>query len=770
MFNLQAMKISFKGAQCALEPLAAPESGARASVSPGRQRFEALYRSGEPLALVLFEIDNFSSFMHLFGPQAGQSMSSMAGEELRTQAGGLLNGSGDWLLEDLGEGRSYLLLAGEEAREHRLPDLCFSLRTQLRGRLKKEAVQLSGQILEVRAGFAQLSGGVQSLEAALYSALCDAQRVARGQIETDQLPMLAEFRDIIAARRITSVFQPLVELESGDIFAWEALTRGPAGSFFQQPTVLFDFAEDVDQVFTLERACRESAIATLGAIGPEQRLFLNVHPRSLVSPDFSPGQTLEMLQDKGLRPEQVVLEITERHCIQDFTLFHRTLDHYRSQGFQVAVDDVGTGYSGLWSIAELRPEFIKIDMSLVRNVDTNPVKRALLETFVAFADKIGSRLIAEGIETESELTTVMHLGVHLGQGYFLARPAYPKVLTVPPLPSRNDLRQRLGGLAIKCSIPLRELCEPATVVEEETQVFEVRKILTEDNAPGAVVVVNGRRPLGLVMKHALDQALSTQYGLALYFRRPVTRIMDETPLVVESDTPAETVAQLAMGRDRAKLYDHVVVTDRGRLYGIASVQRLLDALAAVQVEMAKGASPLTGLPGNLQIERELEDRADVGRPFSIIYCDLDNFKAYNDTYGFSEGDQIILLCSRIMLWAIKRHGASDDFAGHLGGDDFVAVVGPVRAERICKAMVRVFGRLILNYYNSQDRANGCIMAKDRAGQFCRFPLVSLSLAIVEVRGPTDLESIGHRAAEVKRFAKSMPGNAYVRDRRAPLGL
>jgi EAL domain-containing protein (putative c-di-GMP-specific phosphodiesterase class I) len=197
--------------------------------------------------------------------------------------------------------------------------------------------------------------------------------------------------------------------------------------------MLFDFAEEAGAIFALEKVCREAAIQGFAGRGQAGRLFCNVHPRTLLDPAFTPGETRRLLDKYGMEPRNVVLEITERHSVKDFNLFHRTLDHYRAAGYGVAVDDVGTGYSGLASIAEIRPDFIKLDMSLVRGIDANPVKRALIETLLTYADKVGCRMVAEGIETEAELFCLIRLGVHFGQGFFLAgRRRRPK-----PCPTRS---------------------------------------------------------------------------------------------------------------------------------------------------------------------------------------------------------------------------------------------------------------------------------------------------------------------------------------------
>ncbi|MBU1001126.1 MAG: EAL and GGDEF domain-containing protein [Proteobacteria bacterium] len=735
----------------------------------GRERMEAFLDSGCVVALFYIEVENFQVFMDIYGGMLAGRIQSVLEEEVRLLADELLGTCKLRYIDRLEPGKFLILCGDDQWQEEQLGDLVLTFRLKLKSRVKQESLNVTGQGLNVLTGYGLIQKDGARLEDSVYRALSDARRVAAGTLDVAKLSLLREFREIVINRQLRSVFQPIVELDTGNISAWEALTRGPEGSHFSSPAVLFDFAEEVEQVFPLEKTCREGAIHRLGTLGQEQKLFLNINPRTLVDPDFSPGQTLQLLEKVGLKASDVVLEITERHSIRDFDLFHRTLEHYRNQGFGVAIDDVGTGYSGLWSIAQIRPEFLKVDMSLVRDIDTDPVKRALMETMVTFSENIGCRLIAEGIETEGELSALMRMGVHYGQGFFLARPAYPK----PGLSQevQNQFSKSGRGMVGERRIasPLRELVETVPLVTPETTVSEVKDLLKGSGLMGAAVVVNGRRPVGLVMRHHLDSALSSQYGLSLYLNRPVSLIMDPSPLYAENGTPVENVAREAMKRKKATIFDHVVVTERGTLQGVVSVQRMMDTIATAQVEMAKGANPLTGLPGNVVIELELERRCNSGEAFAIIYADLDNFKVYNDTYGFKNGDKVIQLISTVTQWATRRHGdSSRDFVGHIGGDDLVAMCGSHRAERISKAITRCFGRLVKGCYMPADRERGWIETKGRDGVMQKFPLVSVSLAIVDCQGLCDLNVLGHRAAQMKKYAKSITGNSYARDRRGPM--
>ena len=434
----------------------------------------------------------------------------------------------------------------------------------------------------------------------------------------------------------------------------------------------------------------------------------------------------------------------------------------------MAIDDAGTGFSGLNRIARLRPDYIKADMSLVRGASSNPVQRALLETLAIFADKIGCSVIAEGIENESDLSCVISTGVHFGQGYYLGRPQRPKsrektgrIFALPPATLKDS--------NWKCSIPIKSLVEETTCVPPDTKVKKVKMILDSQPMSG-IVVTREKVPVGLIMSHHLDRKLGTQYGNALYYNRGVDSIMDPAPLVVDSATPIEQVAKESTQRERFKLYDHIVVTEKGKSLGVVSVQKMIDSLARIQVDMAKGSNPLTGLMGGLALEKEIENRCGKGRGCSLVYVDLDNFKVYNDTYGFQAGDRMIMMTAEILIWAGRRHGGDDCFVGHIGGDDFVVVVTPDRAERLSLGVIRCFRRTVTRCFRREHIDQGFVEAKGRDGKEGRFPLTSISLGIVDCCGDgLNLQELARRAAEVKKYAKSIPGSVYVRDRRRPMG-
>lgn len=716
-------------------------------------------RRQKPTGVIFLDIVQFHEVQYLHGALVAAHLLGLVEKALRESISEFLPYSEILAVENLwADDFLVLFTLNQDWDSERVVEVILDLRLSLERILGNEFLHLVGRKLELHIGYAlvEIISGLPP-EVNLYIALKEAQRMAKGVIELNTFKLRKEFKELLDNEWFTVEYQPILSLSSGEILGWEALIRGaPHNSGpFKKPDIIFGYAEELGLLYPTEKLCRATAIRHFGSLGPGQRLFLNVHPRTVSDPHFVRGETFMMLQEYGFLPQNVVFEITERHSIQDYISFMQTLEHYRSQGYQVAIDDVGAGFSGLYSIAEIRPDFIKIDISLIRNIDNNPARQAVVDSLLTLAGKINCRVIAEGIETQAELNTLMALGVHYGQGYYLARPAFPKPGISPEvikyIRRYNKDNWRKGSLQ---GLTVGDLVLPALTVEQEVPVTEVKERLDATRQPlSGVVVVKEGYPIGLVMRHNLNRLLSAPYGVSLYSRRPISSVMDASPLIVEAGMSVEQVAEIAMTREREKLYDDVVVTAEGVLLGIVPIQRLVDTLARIQVELARGANPLTGLPGNVAIEEELNRRKRAEQAFTVIYADLDHFKAYNDTYGFEKGDQVITLLARILSYATKKWGTEKDFVGHIGGDDFIIITVPDCAEEICKSVIRLFRRLVGNLLEKSMTKNSC----------CE--VLSVSLAIVDCWGPQSYNTLGEKAAQLKKYAKSLPGDVYVRDRR-----
>ncbi len=239
-----------------------------------------------------------------------------------------------------------------------------------------------------------------------------------------------DLQDVLRHDLIEAAYQPVVRLHDRTIYAHEALARGPAGPL-RSPAALFQAARDQGLLFPLDLACRTAALRRK----PAGVLSLNVEPQSLLDPAFTRGLTAQVLRSLGVSPYEVILEVTERIAITDYALFRRTLDHYRSQGYRIALDDVGAGYSNLRLVAEAQPEFLKIDQGLVQGIAGSRARRAAVSALARMAEECEATVIAEGIEGEGDLAVLLDLGIPFGQGFLLGMPAIPPVVRELPEPA-----------------------------------------------------------------------------------------------------------------------------------------------------------------------------------------------------------------------------------------------------------------------------------------------------------------------------------------------
>jgi EAL domain-containing protein (putative c-di-GMP-specific phosphodiesterase class I) len=230
------------------------------------------------------------------------------------------------------------------------------------------------------------------------------------------------FHELILDHRVHSVYEPIVEVNTHVVFAYEALARGPEGSEFYTPISMFTEAARQDLVYELDCLCRASGLE--GAIGfPEgTKLFLNVLPSAIHDPNFRADRLIATLAECRLSPRDVVFEVSEQESIRDFEAFREMRDYYRKLGFSFALDDTGSGYAGLEALLEISPEYIKVDRAFVSGVDQDTVRQDMLRALLSVAEKTGAKIIGEGLDTLEELSMLGELGVQYGQGWLFGHP------------------------------------------------------------------------------------------------------------------------------------------------------------------------------------------------------------------------------------------------------------------------------------------------------------------------------------------------------------
>lgn len=386
-----------------------------------------------PLGVVALEFPNLAAVEASRGWEVGDLLLARAAEAIRRARPAILPEEALVALEGA-HGDTFLVFLPEMSSETPLTDQGLALAAaSLRAAVDAHLRAHGGETVDVActAGAALVSGAPA---ARFERRLLQAIREARGRNRVDAGRLLdarsAALRALLESGRLQTHFQPIVDMEQGWIMGYEALTRAPAGTDFGSPDALFATCQEARLQGELDRACRSAAVRNARGIDPRKKLFLNSLPESLGAPGFTAGGFLEALEAASLEPRNLVLEITERTSIDDFEAFGRGVEPLRRQGFLLAIDDVGTGYSSLQTLTEVQPEFIKVDRSLVKSIHRSLLKQELVQSLLQVGKRIGAQVIAEGIESEDEVRTLRRCGVRYGQGFWFAHPApgFPDVM------------------------------------------------------------------------------------------------------------------------------------------------------------------------------------------------------------------------------------------------------------------------------------------------------------------------------------------------------
>jgi len=577
-----------------------------------------------------------------------------------------------------------------------------------------------------------------------------------------------EFNKILSDKAITSYFQPIICLTDGEIIGYESLSRGPEGSLLFSPIELLRVAEKENKLWELELIFRKKALEKLVDLGQDKLLFINVDPNIIRDTEFRKGFTRELLLEYGICPKSIVFEITERTAIKDYKQFKQILKHYTDQGYMIAVDDVGSGYSGLKTINEVRPHFIKIDIDLIRNIDREQFKQSMVKALVDISNNTRIRLIAEGIETAEELKTLIRLGVTAGQGFYLQKPCpYFTALSVETkrvIAQYNKLTDKIKTYSKEYHYIFDLIkTEQSFSVNEES--LTIKSYLDKTLSSGVSIVDQNNHPVGLVMSNKLNAQMAKQFGYSLYSRRPVTIIMDNDPLIVDYYTPIYQVANRAMAREEENIYDDIIVVKGSSYAGIVPMKKILEYTLNYEKNYARELNPLTFLPGNTIINRVIKDTISHGGNQCIYYLDIDNFKVYNDVYGFENGDKVIKITAEILEKCVKSAFPYNSFVGHIGGDDFIFIVesSSDKYSYICQEIIANFEKEILHLFSENHKILGYIEAEDRMGNKQKFGLTSLSIVGIygNIHAFNTPEILAQHMTRLKKEAKKNHGSYYL---------
>ncbi|MFC4727173.1 GGDEF domain-containing protein [Coralloluteibacterium thermophilus] len=561
-------------------------------------------------------------------------------------------------------------------------------------------------------------------------------------------------RGALAPGGLYPVFQPIFALDDGRLLAHEALMRIEALDC--SPLRILDAARAHGRLGELELAAARAAACSDDA--GEGLLFINLSSHAILHTAVRPQQVLDALEAGGRDLGRYVIELSERDIVEDPAHLAEALGYLRAHGIRLALDDFGNGHSNFQLWHELAPEFVKIDRFLIHGIAASAGRCAIVKALVEVATALGAELIAEGVEQPADLALAHDLGIRYAQGFLLGRPARTAWQGAPPAPlaeagRRTPMRPQPRRIGQRRQISAGHLLVEAPALTPANSNADVERLFHEHPQLHALAVVDAAlHPIGLINRQAFNEQMARPFTRELHAQKSCTLFMHDRPILSDLRDGIEDMAEILRGEDQRYLADGFVITDGGRYRGLGTGEALVRRVTELRIEAARHANPLTLLPGNIPITEHIERLLGAGKPFVAAYCDLDNFKPFNDQYGYFRGDRMIRLAAEIQLRHVEP---SLDFVGHVGGDDFVILFQSADWLERCRRIVAAFNAEALQLFDPEDVERGVLHGEDRRGRPTTFPLSTLCIGVARIVPGRYLraEEVASLAASAKRKAK-----------------
>ena len=569
----------------------------------------------------------------------------------------------------------------------------------------------------------------------------------------------ASLAGILRERLLQPRFQPVIDLAQSRIYGHESLIRGPSDSALHFPDALFAEARRQGLHPQLELASFRAGAHGFHEARAQGKLFLNLSGSALIHywTLWGDEMPLRLLKDCALEPTSIIVELTEQDPLSEhMAALGGAFACLRDYGMRIALDDYGVGNSNLQLWAEMQPDLVKIDRYFFRGIGQDDRKQNMVRAILKVAQHLGTAIVAEGIETAEDLAVVRELDIRYAQGWLLGRPE-EALLTELTQPLRDSLRVRTptplaqrsaGGTAASLKVEA-----PAALLDKHTN-DDVHRLFMEHKHLHAVAVIDAdNRPVGIINRRDFSEHYAQRYTRELFGRDTCSTFMNGEPVLVDLNVSIDQLSHVLISEDQRYLMDGLIITRDGRYDGLATGETLVRSVTEMRIEAARYANPLTSLPGNIPISRHIATLLDDAEDFTVCYGDLNNFKPFNDVYGYWRGDDMILLTAEV----IKRHcDPLRDFVGHVGGDDFVVLRSPDWMERV-QRIIAEFNDRAMDLYDDEGRRNGGIEAEDRYGVPRFFPFVTLGVGALTVTPSLceriRPEDIASAAAHVKHKVK-----------------
>lgn len=577
-------------------------------------------------------------------------------------------------------------------------------------------------------------------------------------------PLYERYLDILDI-----AFQPIVDVHSGETFGVEALLRGTDTLGFDTIQSFFDHLFEKNILYSFDMALRTKVVKKFCTIPFHDsiKLFYNLDNRLLQMKNFSKGNTALILKRYGLDHKSIIFELSEHNEIIDINDFKTLMDHYRHEGYCIAIDDFGIGQSGYKMLYHTSPNIIKIDRFFLSEINIDPKKKLLARHMVQLSSLMGCRVIAEGIENESEFLASKEIGCHLIQGYFIQHPS----CTVENLHQKYSHIHTLS-LTDKRTSGDQNIIRKKLEIPHAMNVYESMESLliafnTNHELTLIPIVDNQGIPLGIIHEHRLKAIIYSPFGQSLIKNSSSNFSFLETYIekmpIVDITMPLETMVELY------SLHDHapgVIVVESTKYLGYLSARVMIEAVHERNLIRARDQNPLSRLPGNFMINEYIATTFDSQQSAAFCYFDFDHFKPYNDHYGFRNGDRIIILFAELMQKVLLNNY----FIGHIGGDDFFAatlITNELKFEefsQLVQLLVQQFADKVREFYTPEDRQRESIIAEDRDGIIREFKLLRVSAVLVYKSSHSSITSPEHLQkifALEKKNAKKSPTNLQI---------
>ena len=558
------------------------------------------------------------------------------------------------------------------------------------------------------------------------------------------------------------IFQPIVNLKNGVVIGYEVSDEDEVVIKYNRIHKHLDRKNHEILQSQAWKNIRETA-KQMEQSYKDKSIFIDLNNFTR-STKIAPNKEILNFLDTNIH--FIYFEVNKTTCEVNMAILLKALRKILPLNKEDETSNLGKSNRDMLLFSKLKVEYISIGRDMVKGIDNDLSKQLYVKAIIASFSDLNIKTIAKGVENEKELLALMELGINFAQGNFIQQSSIGKVDS-----NAGNIKEYLSKNRKKIeSTYSSNLKNNIGQITKRNQSFsstsncsDVKNYLDKNDYTG-VCVVQGDKPTGLMMKHTLDSSLATQYGVSVFSRRPVMLLMDKSPLVVDFYDTVKEVSDAAMSRETEKVYDYVIVTKNSSYFGIVTIKDLLEYTIAFEKNYAMELNPLTGLPGNATIERTLSQWVETSKEFCILYFDLDNFKAYNDNYGFESGDKILKFTCDLIMEKLEKYFPSDNFLGHIGGDDFVALIrGNIEeCKKSCEDIINKFDASMCDFFSYEDFERGYIESIGRNGNFQRFNITSISIAglFIEESSKMSPEKIVSHVTTLKKQVKNIENSCY----------